>query len=192
MTFRLTTKPTWAALRQRLSSELPARFPATGFDLSGPDDEPRVSWYDGPAEGSVAAVAGDAAGWTIESSMLGPDPSDSPRSASRRLLLVRSFSSRALTLAVVRFRASNVRPFDPERPGSAETLWAILEEDDPATCRYTLIQTIVDLLAGADDPTGEPIPAHGDTTTIAAAWSAKLERLGYDTLWNRAWSTTSF
>lgn len=180
MRFRLSTKPTWEELRSRLVEELDVAFPATAFELAG--DEPVVSWFEGPAEGSVAAAVGDVPGWRVESSLLGPDP-DAPAGGSRILRFVRSFSDAAWALAVVRFQASGVRPFERARPGALDRLWAILEEDDPATSGYPLTDAIRDLLMAAPDPEGEP-PADP-----AEFWAWKLAAIGYDRLWSQAWAT---
>lgn len=181
MRFRLATKPTWPDLRARLLSEVPGAFPATDFAFSGPDDHPVVAWHEGPAEGSVAAVVGEVAGWRVESSMLGPDP-DAP-SGQSVLRFQRTFSDAALALAVVRYHACSPRPYDPERAGATERLWAILEEDDPSHSGYALTDAIRDLLVTAADPDGEP------PVDPAARWAWKLAGIGYDALWAKAWAT---
>jgi hypothetical protein len=185
MRFRLSTKPTWAELRVRVLDALATAFPATAFDVAAADAPPCLSWRDGPAEGSVAGVVGlvgDVPGWTVESSMLGPDP-HGPRGV-QVLRLVRSFSDAALALAVVRFHAAGVRPFERSRPGAVDTLWAILEEDDPATSGYPLTDRIRDLLMAAPEPAGMSW-----SDDPAERWAQKLVAVGYDRLWSQAWST---
>lgn len=181
MRFRLSTKPTWAELRARILDDLPAAFPATPFEVSPAGDAPSVAWFEGPTEGAVAGVVGDVPGWTVESSMLGPDP-DGPRGV-QVLRLARSFSDAALALAVVRFRGAGVRPYERSRAGAVDTLWAILEEDDPATSGYPLTDAIRDLLVAAPEPDGDPPPDR------AEYWAWKLGAIGYDRLWSRAWAT---
>jgi hypothetical protein len=182
MRFRLSTKPTWAELRARLSEDVPAAFPATSFAFSSADDEPLVSWHEGPAEGSVAAVMGEVPGWGCQSTMLGPDP-DAP-SGVRVVRFERSFSDAALALAVVRYQASGVRPFERSRPGALERLWAILEEDDPSSSGYPITDAIRDLLVAAPEPDGV---AWSDDP--AERWSQKLAAIGYDALWNQAYAS---
>lgn len=182
MRFRLSTKPTWAELRARLIDDLPATFPATAFDVAGAGDPPLVSWFEGPAEGSVAALVADVPGWTVESSMLGPDP-DGPRGV-QVLRFARSFSDAVIARAVVRFQAAGVRPFDRSRPGAVDTLWAILEEDDPAAARFPLTDRIAELLVDAPDPAG--VDWSDDD---AERWAQKLTAIGYDRLWAQAWAT---
>jgi hypothetical protein len=182
MRFRLSTKPTWPELRARLVDELPAVFPATTFEISPADATPSVAWRDGPAEGSVAGLVAEVPGWTVESSMLGSDPDG--RRGVQVLRFVRSFSDRALALAVVRFHAASVRPFERSRPGAVDTLWAILEEDDPATSGYPLTDRIRDLLMAAPDPARVSWP-----DDPAERWAQKLTAVGYDRLWTEAYAT---
>jgi hypothetical protein len=182
MRFRLSTKPTWSELRDRLAQDVPAAFPATLFTFSPADDEPLVTWFEGPAEGSVAAVMGDVPGWACESTMLGPDP-DAP-SGMRVVRFDRSFSDAALALAVVRYQASGVRPFERARPGAVERLWAILEEDEPSSSGYPITDAIRDLLVGAPEPAGVTWSEDG-----AERWAQKLAAIGYDALWNQAYAS---
>ena len=184
MRLRLTTRPSWPELRARLADALPPAFPSTEFALSDDAATPEVSWHEGPAEGSVAAAVGDVPGWRVESVLLGPDPDAA--NALTPLRLARSFSDRAWALAVVRFQACDVRPFDRTRPGAAEKLWAILEEDDPTAPRWPLVEAITDLLVADPEPVGPP--AGG---TEADHWSWKLQAIGYDRLWSRAWATAA-
>ena len=184
MRLRLTTRPSWPELRARLAEALPTTFPSTAFDLADETAPPAVSWFEGPAEGTVAATVGDVPGWRVESVLLGPDP-DAPR-ALTPLRLVRSFSDRAWALAVVRFQACDVRPFDRARPGAAEKLWAILEEDDPTAARWPLVEAITDLLVAEPEPEGADGPP---ATAGADYWAWKLQAVGYDRLWSRAWAT---
>jgi hypothetical protein len=180
MRFRLSTKPTWDELRPRLVDALVAAFPATPFSFG--DTDAVVSWHEGPAEGSVAAVMGDVPGWACESTMLGPDPNAA--SGVRVVRFERSFSDAALALAVVRYQASGVRPFERARPGAVERLWAILEEDDPSSSGYPITDAIRDLLVAAPDPAGV---AWSDDA--AERWAQKLAAIGYDALWNRAYAS---
>ena len=182
MRLRLSTRPSWSELRARLAAELPERLPDAAFTLAGPEDEPCVAWFEGPAEGSVARAIGDVPGWRVESARLGPDP-DAARGLTP-LRLDRTFSDRSWALAVVRFQASGVRPFDRSTPGAADRLWAILEEDDPAARRWPLVDAITDLLVAEPEPDGAPA-----TTDPADHWAWKLRAVGYDRLWARAWAT---
>jgi hypothetical protein len=181
MRFRLSTKPTWDELRAQLVDGLATAFPATSFSLS--ESEPLVSWHEGPAEGTVAAVMGEVPGWACESTMLGPDPDAA--SGVRVVRFERSFSDAALALAVVRYQASGVRPYERARAGAVERLWAILEEDDPSSSGYPITDAIRDLLVAAPDP--PDVTAWSDDP--AERWAQKLAAIGYDHLWNQAYAS---
>jgi hypothetical protein len=173
----LRTKPSWAERRPDVVALLAEAFPATAFTVAGPDAAPSIAWTDGPAEGSVSTALGDVAGWQVMSGALGGDPP----SGTTPLWLHRTLSVRALANGVVRYQASGVRPFDGDDPKARERLWAILEEDDPADSGYPLTDAMAEMLLAAVDP-------HGPEPT-ASALSLKLQELGYDSLWARAWAT---
>jgi hypothetical protein len=175
--FRIGTKPSWPRLRERVLAALGDAFPDTQFDASGTDDEPRVRWHLGPTETAVATVVGDVPGWTMVSALAGPDPDDPPTGTV--LALDRTVTPRALAGAVVRFRAAHPRPYDPSDGRARRRLWQILDEDDPEHSGYPLSDAMADLL----------LREAGDAET-AEGLAARLEALGFDALWNRAWATT--
>jgi hypothetical protein len=173
---RPARKPDWPALRATVVAVLGERWPAVAFEVAAADAPPSIAWEDGPAEGSVAGALGEVPGWRCESTTLGPDP-DAPRGLTA-LRLDRRLSTAALAVGVVRFQASHARPYDATRPDAVADLWAILEEDDPADCPYPIPAAMArELLAGWDGPAD------------AGALAARLRELGYDRLWNLAWST---
>ena len=181
MPFRLSSKPTWPQLRAQVVGALGESFPDLAVAVAGEDEPPALTWHDGPAEGTVAVLVGEVPGWQIESGVLGPDPDAPSRPRTATLVLHRTFSDRALAAGVVRYQASNVRPYDPDRPGARERLWAILEEDDPADSGYPLVDAMATMLLDGVDLTG--------VDDRAALLAARLTELGYDRLWSKAWST---
>jgi hypothetical protein len=175
--FRIGTKPTWPRLRDRVAVALDDAFASVTFDISGGDAEPRIAWHLGPPERAVAATIGDVPGWTLVSALGGPDPDAPPSGAV--LLLERTVSQRALAGAVVRYRAANPRPYDASSPSARRRLWAILDEDDPERSGYPLSDAMAELLL-----------ASCDGAQTAAALADRLEVIGFDALWNRAWAST--
>ena len=174
---RLGAKPSWDQLREHLREDLSERWPATDFHLG---DE-TVAWTDGPAESAVVDAVADVPGWQP---VIAGRPPPETRSSSL-LLLRRSFSDRALAVAVVRYRSSGARPFESEREGRSGPSRDLLDVDDPGTSGYPLTDAIADLLQELPYPRAEP-----DGLTPADRWSAKLEALDFNALWNRAWAET--
>jgi hypothetical protein len=174
----LRTKPSWADRRDDIDRLLETAFPATPFAVSAADEAPRIAWSDGPAEGTVSTALGDAVGWVVRSAALGAEPAP----GSSTLWLQRTLSVRALAVGVVRFQASGVRPYDGADAKARERLWAILEEDDPATSRYPLTDAMAEMLLAEVGASAQP---------TADELAVKLRELGYDSLWARAWSTVA-
>jgi hypothetical protein len=182
---KLSRKPSWPELRERVGSVLAAAHPDVRFALADPDADPSVGWHEGPAETRVAELVGPLPGWSMVSAWLGADPDAGPPSGPV-LLLRRTFSERALALAVVRYRASHPRPYSAASDVARRRLWAILDEDDPARSGYPLTDAIADLLLASPDPDCGPEPVADPAERLAR----RLEAAGYDRLWNRAWAST--
>lgn len=148
-------------------------------------EEPALSWHDGPSEASVAGVVGELPGWRLLVALSDPDSvAQAIEDGDRRtpVWLRRSFSDEALAVAVVRYQASTVRPYDSARPGAEAKLRDLLDIDDPSSSGYPLTDAMATLLlADAPDP-------DDDQPTRADAWSRRLTALGYDRLWNRAYA----
>ena len=174
-------KRPWPEVRAAIEAATASRFPAAAVTV---DDEPSVRWHDGPAEASVAEAVGELPGWRFAVALAGPDGAGAPDGDDRRspIWLRRTFSDEALAVAVVRFQASGVRPFDSTREGAEARLRDLLDVDDPATSGYPLTDTMAALLL-ADPPAPDD-----DSPTRADAWSRRLTELGYDRLWNRAYA----
>ena len=170
-------------LRDRLTAALAARLPTAGVEAAvGQGGSVVLTWHDGPAAGTVADVVAEVVNWEVRT--LG---APAGKEGAPAVLLGRTLSDRALAVAVVRFRASNVRPYDSRRDAAVAGLTALLEVDDPARSGYPVPDAMADLLLAAPDPadldhrTG-PEPSRADRL------AAKLEALGYDRLWHTAWS----
>ncbi|MBL8775697.1 MAG: hypothetical protein JNK12_07195 [Acidimicrobiales bacterium] len=174
-------KRPWPEVRAAIEAATSRRFPAADVTV---DDEPSIRWHDGPAEASVAEAVGELPGWRFAVALAGPDGAGAPAGDDRRspIWLRRTFSDEALAVAVVRFQASAVRPFDSTREGAEARLRDLLDVDDPATSGYPLTDTMAALLL-ADPPAPDDV-----SPTRADAWSRRLTELGYDRLWNRAYA----
>ncbi len=174
-------KRPWPEVRAAIEAATAARFPAAGVVV---DDEPSVRWHDGPAEASVAEAVGELPGWRFAVALEGPAAVGVPADDDRRspIWLRRSFSDEALAVAVVRFQASAVRPYDSSREGSEARLRDLLDVDDPARSGYPITDAMAALLL-ADPPVDDDA-----SPTRADAWSHRLTELGYDRLWNQAYA----
>jgi hypothetical protein len=173
---RIGTKPTWPRLREQIRLALAAAHPTVVFEISAPDAPPVVRWHHGPTERAVAQCVGSPAGWSLVSTLAGPDDD---AHAGVVLHLDRSYSVRALAIGVVRYRAAHPRRYDSGDARARRRLWAILDEDDPERSGYPLSDAMADLL----------LADAGDADT-ADALAQRLDALGFDALWNRAWATT--
>lgn len=174
-------KRPWPEVRATLEAAAGRAFPAAGITV---DDEPSVRWHDGPAEASVAEAVGELPGWRYAVALEGPDGAGAAAEDDRRspIWLRRTFSDEALAVAVVRFQASAVRPFDSTRDGAESRLRDLLDVDDPATSGYPLTDAMAALLLA------DPPAADDASPTRADAWSRRLTELGYDRLWNQAYA----
>lgn len=173
-------------LRDRLAAELASTFPGAVIDSAvGTGDEVVLSWEDGPAAGTVADVVARLANWEVRSVSAPPVKAGAPA-----VLLARRFSPGALAVAVVRYQASNVRPYDSGKPGSVERLTALLEVDDPGRSGYPVPDAMAALLLAAPDPDGLTERV-GQEATPADRLAAKLVALGWDRLWHEAWSAVT-
>jgi hypothetical protein len=165
-------------LRRRLLAALAERWPDGGFEVRLDDGTPVVAWHDGPAAGSVAGVVAGLVNWEVRGVAMAPERPGAPA-----VLLDRSLSDAALAVAVVRFAGSNVRPYDSANPKAVETLGRLLDEDDPATSGYPVVDRMAELLLERGDPA-----AGGPDASRADHLAAALTALGYDAVWRVAWT----
>jgi hypothetical protein len=184
----LRSKPTRvapAALAARLATVLGEAHGGTAFDLGAGDADVTVRWEDGPAAATVADVAGTLVNWEVRTLAAPP-----ARAGASAVVLDRRFSPQALAVAVVRYQASNVRPYDSTDERAVATLVGLLEVDDPASSGYPVPDAMAALLLAAPDPAGLAART-GDRASPADRLAAKLTALGYDRLWAIAWSGIS-
>lgn len=176
-------KRPWSEVRVAVEAALARDLPGTTFTF---DDEPSLAWHDGPAEATVAGVVGELPGWRLVVALDATDAAAVAAEDRRQpLWLRRTFGDEALAVAVIRFQASSVRPYDSTREGAEATLRDLLDVDDPARSGYPLTDAMADLLLA--DP-----PAPDDAApTRADAWSRRLTELGYDRLWNEAYAAST-
>ena len=173
-------------LRDRLAAALASALPGATFDVDvGDGDEVVVRWLDGPAAATVADVVGGVVNWEVRG--VGA-PAGKPGAPA--VLLGRRFSPLALAVAVVRFQASNVRPYDSTSPVAVERLTALLEVQDPARSGYPVPDAMAALLLAARDPDGLAERV-GPEATPADLLATKLGVLGWDRLWHEAWSAVT-
>ena len=173
-------------LRDRLAAELASRLPGTAIDAAvGTGDEVVLSWEDGPAAGTVADAVAAVVNWEVRT-VAAP----AAKAGAPAVLLARRFSPRALAVAVVRYQASNVRPYDSANPSALERLIALLEVDDPGHSGYPVPDAIASLLLAAPDPDGLAERVAEDASP-ADRLAAKLGALGWDRLWHEAWSAVT-
>ena len=173
-------------LRDRLAGALSTSLPGAAIEAAvGTGDEVVLSWEDGPAAGTVADVVATVANWEIRT-VAAP----AAKAGAPAVLLARRFSSAALAVAVVRYQASNVRPYDSTNPTSVERLTALLEVDDPSRSGYPVPDAMASLLLAAADP--EDLAERvGEDASPADRLAAKLGALGWDRLWHEAWSAVT-
>ena len=173
-------------LRERLAAELASSFPEAAIETTvGAGDEVVLDWEDGPAAATVADVVARLANWEVRSVAAPPTKAGAPA-----VLLARRFSPDALAVAVVRYQASNVRPYDSSSPSAVERLTALLEVDDPGRSGYPVPDAMAALLLRAPDPDGLA-ERLGDDASPADRLAAKLGALGWDRLWHEAWSAVT-
>ncbi len=168
-------------LRRRLLAALAERWPEAGADVRLDDGTPVVAWHDGPAAAAVAEVVAGLVNWEVRGAGVPPERPGAPA-----VLLDRTLSDAALAVAVVRYAASNPRPYDSANPKAVETLGRLLEEDDPATSGYPVVDRMAELLLERGDR-----EAGGPEASRADHLAAALTALGYDTLWRVAWTELS-
>ena len=140
-----------------------------------------LTWEDGPSASTVAAVVGPIVNWEVRGR------SQAAERPGPAVLVARRFSPAALAVAVVRYRGSSVRPYDSSVPTAVATLSALLDIDEPARCGYPVVDAMAAFLVEAPDVA----VVVADDASPADRLAAKLTALGYDALWNRAWSTVT-
>lgn len=186
-------KPDWSELRSRFLDGA-AQVRADDLSVSASDAPPAAAWQDGPSVATMWSTVGAPGGWSVslELSQIAPgalvEPSRPGTEPGRRAEVVRvsrAFSTRALAIAVVRFRASNPRPFSSARERHVRTIEQLVEVDDPASTSYPVVTEIAETVVGELEPSADPARVTADML------SAHLEALGYDRLWNRAWTNLS-
>lgn len=151
------------------------------------DDQPSITWHDGPGETTLAATIGDLSGWQLRVVLDHGETQGGDGERRRIIRLRRSFSDAALAVAVVRYQASTIRPYDSARPGAESALRDLLDVDDPAVSGYPIVDAMAGLLFTAPDP--EPDEPVGGSR--ADLWSRKLTSVGYDALWNQAYANAT-
>lgn len=170
-------KPAWPAFRTRILAALEAV--PEGSLVNADEREPVLRWRDGPGESTIAAAVGEVTGWGF--SLWQPDKEDE----GTTVWLDRAFSTEALAVAVIRYRASHPLPYDSSRDTARADLREILDEDQPARSGYPLTDAMAELLLAEADPAGADLD---DAPTRADRLARKLTALGFDELWNRAYA----
>ena len=182
----LRSKPTRIepeALRVKLAEVLAAALgpPALTVEV-GEGHEVVLTWTDGPSTASVVDLVAEVVNWEVRTVAAPPAKAGAPA-----VLLARRFSPAALAVAVVRYQASNTRPYDSSQASAVERLGALLDVDGPASSGYPVPDAMAALLLSAADP--EDLDERtGPEASPADCLAAKLVALGYDRLWHEAWS----
>lgn len=149
----------WAAVVERLRDLDILTFPEEGV----------VAWVDGPSVETAAAALGDAPGWAdIE--------------------WRRTFSDRALLLALLRFYGATSRHWRTTDEKGRARFMALLGADHPDRCPYPIVAAI------AEAATALGLPAREEATSDAEqvdALSARLAEIGYERLWADAFLSFS-
>lgn len=169
-------------LAGRLVAALGAALPSPGPTVAAAGADVVVSWEDGPAAGTVADVVATVVNWEVRTPAAPP-----PKRGVPSVVLDRRFSEQALAVAVVRYQASNVRPYDSANEAAVAGLVALLEVDDPTRSGYPVPDTMAALLLEAADP-ADLDQRCGTNASPADRLAVKLSALGYDRLWEIAWS----
>ena len=180
------TKPTRiepGALRDRLAAALASALPGAGIEAEvEPGAEVVLRWLDGPPASAVADVVAGEVNWEVRSTGAPPAKPGAPA-----VLLDRRFSPLALAVAVVRFQASGVRPYDSRDAAAVQRLTTLLEVEDPGRSGYPVPDAMASLLLAAPDP-DDLAGLVPDDATPADVLAAKLRAIGWDRLWHEAWS----
>ena len=164
-------------LRRQLAAALAEQWPGAGFEVRLDDGTPIVAWDDGPAPSAVTGVVAGLVNWEVRGIGV---PAERPGAPA--VLLERTLSDAALAVAVVRFAGSGPRPYDSSSPRAVERLGGLLDEDDPATSGYPVVDRMAELLLERGDR-----EAGGGGASRADHLAAALTALGYDALWAIAW-----
>lgn len=183
-------KPSWPDVRGRVAVALERARPglAVRFGEEGPH---WVAWHEGPSITTVAALVGELTGWqwaAVAPTAEPAEPPVGPAGQAQTLWVRRSLSERAIASSLVRFYGARGRYFrTTDAARYREAFAAICDVDDPSRSGYPIVDAVVDLLlgAGATHSAGHGGGAPGDPIDEL---SARLERLGYDNLWARAYA----
>ncbi len=180
------TRITADALCVRLEEALARGLPGRAIHVeAGSGDEVILRWEDGPAAAHVAEVVAGVVNWEVRS----PGATAS-KPGVPAVVLARRFSPGALAVAVVRYQASHVRPYDSGREDAGSDLAALLDVDDPTRSGYPVPDAMAELLLAAPDPADLDERLSADPSP-ADRLSVKLDILGYDHLWHAAWSAVT-
>lgn len=177
------TRITAEELRDRLTAALVEALPSVPVTCEvGNGVEVVLRWADGPSAATVADLVASVVNWDVRT--VG---AQAAKAGAPAVLLDRRFSPEAVAVAVIRYQASNVRPYDSSSERAVAGLTALLEVDDPARSGYPVPDAMAALLLAAPDPDDLDERA-GQDASRADRLAAKLGALGYDRLWHEAWS----
>lgn len=183
-----TSRPTRIApdvLVGRLAAALADQLPPAAITVQTAGTDVVLTWEDGPAVATVVSVVGAVANWEVRTPAAPPTRRGAPG-----IVVDRRFSERALAVAVVRYQGSNVRPYHSGDDRAVLALVELLEVDDPARSGYPVPDAMAELLLTAPDHPDLGARA-GPHASPADRLAAKLTWLGYDRLWETAWSAVT-
>jgi hypothetical protein len=169
-------RESWEALRLRL---LAAAGPGA---TASEDGVSWVAWHEGPSIAMVQEAVGSTPGWqwaAVAPALRASMPPPAEPGSTPTIWVRRSFSDRALAVALVRFYGSAGRYFTTADERHREPFARLLDVADPASAaRYPIVEAITTLLLERQDP--DPVPPTGDAVDDL---SDKLRHLGYENLW---------
>jgi hypothetical protein len=142
-----------------------SRLRDAGVEPVVEDGAPVVTWTDGPSVVTVAARVGELSGWEW-----------STEPGERVVLVRRTFSTRSLATALVRFYGSKGRYYTSSDERGLAAFSELLEVDDPERSGYPIVDTVVDLFLELTDEVA-------DVDSLSDA----LRRARYERLWEKAY-----
>ncbi len=150
-----------------------------------------LQWIDGIGVATFSERFMPETGWQVDSSgSFLSTPTTKAHSGSKVLRIVRGYSKLSLATATSRFYGSKSRPYDATER-SAQLMAEILDSDDLLSERFG-IASAIGLALVQDDPDRE---LSSFDPVVLAKWleglSLKLDDLGYETLWVRAYKDFS-
>ncbi len=146
-----------------------------------------LQWIDGIGVATFSERFLLETGWQVDSSgSFLPRPITKAHSGSKVLRVVRGFSKLSLATATSRFYGSKSRPYDTTER-SVKLMAEILDSDDLLSERFG-IASAIGLALVEDDPEKE---LSSLDPGVLAKWleglNLRLEEIGYETLWVRAY-----